>query len=250
MDTRANQKARTRAAIVAAAQELAREGLTPTIAQAAERGRVSRATAHRYFPTQEALLVELAEITPAAEPVEALVENFASDEPEQRLLQLLDIFNPIVVTQDEHMRRALRVYLDTWLRSRRNDPDSAPPVREGRRMRWLEKALEPLQDLPEHQKRRLQSALALTLGPDSIVIMKDVCRLDNEETLEVLRWAAIALLRAAVDDAARLPDQTRNRKRKPRSPDHAHEAPTAAPAAVDPDHAPPNRGGTPAGRPA
>jgi len=207
-DPRANQKARTRAAIVAAAQELTRNGTSPTIAQAAERARVSRATAHRYFPTQEALLVELADITPAVAPVEALLENFATDDVEQRLLQLLDAFNPIVLDDEEHMRRALRVYLDTWLRSRRSDPESAPPVREGRRMRWLEKTLEPLQHLPDTQRRRLQSALALTLGTDSIVIMKDVCHLDDEETLEVLRWTAVALLQAALDDAAPPPGRS------------------------------------------
>jgi hypothetical protein len=31
--------------------------------------------------------------------------------------------------------------------------------------------------------------------------MKDVCRLDDDETLAVLRWAAMALLRAALDEA-------------------------------------------------
>ena len=31
--------------------------------------------------------------------------------------------------------------------------------------------------------------------------MKDVCRLDNDEALAVLRWAATALLRAALAEA-------------------------------------------------
>ncbi len=30
--------------------------------------------------------------------------------------------------------------------------------------------------------------------------MKDVCRLDNDETLAVLRWAATALLRVALQE--------------------------------------------------
>ena len=63
---RANQKARTRAAIIAAAQELQRQGTQPTIEQAAEQARVSRATAYRYFPTKEALLVELSDMVPDA----------------------------------------------------------------------------------------------------------------------------------------------------------------------------------------
>ena len=64
-DPRANQKARTRAAIVDAAERLRKtEGETPTVARAAEEAGVSRATAYRYFPTQEALLVEVAYLTP------------------------------------------------------------------------------------------------------------------------------------------------------------------------------------------
>ena len=81
-DPRANQKARTRAAIVEAAQRLKRQGETPTIAEAAAHAGVSRATAYRYFPTQEALDVELADVSPAVAPVEALVESFATDDVE------------------------------------------------------------------------------------------------------------------------------------------------------------------------
>src|SRR5258707_1056360 len=115
---------------------------------------------------------------------------------EARLLQLPDTFGPIVLDDEAQMRPALGVYLDTWLRSRRNGTGDAAPVREGRRMRWLDDVLEPLHGLPDEQKRRLRAALALTLGIDSIVVMKDVCELDDEESLEVLRWAATALLRA------------------------------------------------------
>ncbi|MEO5634711.1 hypothetical protein [Gaiella sp.] len=62
--------------------------------------------------------------------------------------------------------------------------------------------LEPLADLPDESKRRLQAALALTIGSDSLVIMKDVCRLEDDEALAVLRWAAIAILRAGLAEEA------------------------------------------------
>ena len=197
-DPRANQKARTRAAIIAAAQELQRQGTAPTVEQAAEQARVSRATAYRYFPTKEALLVELTENTRAA-PVEALLANLTTDDVEQRLLLLLDTFDRRVFAEEEHFRTATRVFLDTWLRSHRNG-DGAPVVREGRRMRWLETVLAPLDDLPPERKRLLQAALALTLGGEAMIVMKDVCRLDNDEALAVLRWAATALLRAALGE--------------------------------------------------
>jgi AcrR family transcriptional regulator len=200
-DPRANQKARTRAAIVDAAQRLRDEaGETPTVAHAAEVAGVSRATAYRYFPSQEALEVEVADINPDVATIEELLADLPTDDVEQRLLTVLDAFNPIVVANEPHYRRALWVYLDTWLRSYRNGEDT-PAVREGRRMRWLDQVLEPLDDLPEERKRRLRAALALTLGGDSLVVMKDACNLDDDEALEVLRWTAAAILRAGLAEA-------------------------------------------------
>ncbi len=199
-DPRANQKARTRAAIVEAARQLHRQGITPTVARAAEQARVSRATAYRYFPTQEALIVEVTDITPRVVEVEKLVESLTTEDVERRLLLLLDTFGQIVLAEEAKFRMALRVYQDTWLRRHRKNDNNAPAVREGRRMRWLDKVLEPLHDLPEEQKRRLRAALALTMGIDSIAIMKDVCGLEDHEALAVLRWAATVLLRAGLEE--------------------------------------------------
>nr|WP_255575028.1 TetR family transcriptional regulator [Caldovatus aquaticus] len=204
-DPRANQKERTRAALVAAAAELLRRGTPPTVAEAAEAARVSRATAYRYFPTQEALLLEVAELAPAVAPVEAMLAALPpGGDPEDRLRRLLDAFHPVMFAEQVPMRTALRVYLDTWLQSRRAGED-APPLREGRRRRWLDLALEPLRrEMPERDWRRLRAALSLTLGIEAVVVMKDVCRIeDDEEAIAVLRWAAAALLRAGLEQARR-----------------------------------------------
>jgi AcrR family transcriptional regulator len=171
------------------------------VAGAAERAGVSRATAYRYFPTQEALQVELADVSPRVTSVEEAIANLSTRDVEGRLLTLLDTLAPITLAEEEHFRRALHVYQDTWLRSRRNGGDNPPAVREGRRIRWLDAVLEPL-ELPDDRKRRLRSALALTLGIDSLVVMKDVCGLDDEEALDVLRWTAERLLRAEVERAS------------------------------------------------
>ena len=217
-DPRANQKARTRAAIIAAAQELQRQGTEPTVEQAAEQARVSRATAYRYFPTKEALLVELSDMVPDAARVDALLANAAAGDIEERLLLLIDTFDGIVLAEEEHYRTFTRVAMDTWLRSHRNG-DDAPVVREGRRMRWLETVLAPLDELPPERKRLLQAALALTLGAEAIITMKDVCRLDNDETLAVLRWAATAILRGALQDAPGSdPDQPSRPERNGQTP--------------------------------
>ena len=203
-DPRANQKARTRAAIVeAAARLLARSG-PPTVAEAADEAKVSKATAYRYFPTSEALLLEVSELTPAVAPVEAMLDALPDELPaEDRLLRLVDSMAPIVQAEEVPMRAALRVYLETWLRDRGSERASSIPVREGRRIRWLDAVLAPVRrELGDARAKKLRSALAFTLGIEALVVLKDVCRIDDEgEALSVQRWAAAALLRAALDEA-------------------------------------------------
>ena len=64
------------------------------------------------------------------------------------------------------------------------------------------RALEPARaQLSEAQWRRLRAALALTLSIEAVVVMKDVCRIEENEALAVLRWAAVVLLRAGLDEA-------------------------------------------------
>lgn len=198
-DPRANQKSRTRAALVAAAAALLDGGGRPTVAEAAEAAKISRATAYRYFPTQEALLVEALELTPMVRPVEAWVGALpATGAHPARLLELQDLFNRILFQKEVPMRTALRVYLDAWL-AKRAAGERSPAVRPGRRMEWIEAALRPAdRTLSKTQRRRLHAALALTLGVEALIVMKDVCQLDDDEALSVLRWAATTLLKAGL----------------------------------------------------
>jgi AcrR family transcriptional regulator len=202
-DLRENQKARTRAALVDAATELLREGGAPTVPEAAERARVSRATAYRYFPTQDALLTEIAGVGPAVAPVEDMLAGLDGIDVEERLTRLLDMLNPIMLADEARGRAALRVYLDTWLHS----GGDAPLLREGRRVRWLDTVLEPERPrLSDAHYERLRAALALTMSIDAIVVMRDVCHIDDDgELLEVLRWAASVILRAGLSPPGHLP---------------------------------------------
>jgi AcrR family transcriptional regulator len=203
-DLRANQKERTRRALVEAAAELLRRGAPPTVAEAAEHARVSRATAYRYFPTQESLLVEISQINPAAAPIDEWLSALSGDAaPDERLRELSRRLGRMVLAEEVPMRTGLRVYLDTWLESRRSGDDT-PAVREGRRMRWLDEVLAPVRaQLRPAQWRRLRAALALTLGVEAMVVMKDVCHAADEEAMATLEWAAQALLRAGLEEAGK-----------------------------------------------
>ena len=197
-DRRANQKARTRTAIIDAGRRLQERGLTPTVEAAARDADVSRATAYRYFPTQQALLIELgAELT--YEPVDKLLAGLTSSDVEERLASLIDAYTEAFEHDEPRIRMALGVYQDTWLRAYRDGSATSPRLRQGRRMRWLDTVLQPL-TIPDDRRERLKTALALAVGPDSLVILKDVCGLSGTQASATLKRTALALLRAELSE--------------------------------------------------
>lgn len=190
---RTAQKARTRAALVRAARELLREGTTPSIEETAEVASISRATAYRYFPNQEALLV-------AAHPeVEApsLLGEEPPTAPEARLDLVVRRLAAIFLEAEESYRAMLRLSLE---------PDAGErgqlTLRQGRRYLWLEDALEPLRDrMSGPDFRRLVDALATVIGIEALVTLTDLGGLSRDEAVEVMRWSARSLLRAALEES-------------------------------------------------
>ncbi len=137
---RANQKRRTRDAIVRAARELFEGGATPTVAEAAEAASVGRTTAYRYFPTQESLLLELS-VNLDVDEIEGLVATPPADgSAVEHLRTVLRLLNEHVLADEVRYRTSIRLYLDLWLAAKAAGDDD-PVVREGRRHRWIEASL-------------------------------------------------------------------------------------------------------------
>lgn len=198
-DPRTNQKSRTRQAIIDAALDFVDEGGLPTVVEAAERAKVSRATAYRYFPTQPDLLQALVGLNPTMKEVSAAIANTDSEDPAVRLEVLLDAYNPRVLAAEPWMRAIFRTMLDAWLKS--DQGGARESQRVPLRLNWVEEVLAPVADLDEKPRRRLAAALTLVLGIEPITVLKDVCGLDDEETLDVLSWAAGALLLAGLEES-------------------------------------------------
>jgi AcrR family transcriptional regulator len=195
-----NQRNRTRAAIVEAATALMREGKPPTVAEAAERALVSRATAYRYFPTQESLLLDVAQVEPLVRPDQELVSSFSNEDAELRLTALVATLTRALLSDEALIRTGVRVYMDTWLANQRDG--NVTPVRAGRRMRWIDEALRPIGErLDAAGRQRLRSALAVTLGTEAFLALKDSAGLDDDdEIVATLEWASGAILRAALHE--------------------------------------------------
>jgi AcrR family transcriptional regulator len=185
---RTRQKARTRAAMIAAASAYLTEGVTPTVEQAAERADVSRTTAYRYFPNQRTLLLaaypELAE--------ESLLGADAPADPEERLEIVGRRLGEQLLEHEVALRAMLRLSLE-------QGRGAELPLRTGRAIGWIEDALAPLRGrLPEAELRRLVLAIRATLGIEAHVWLTDVAGLAREDAVELMRSSARTLLRAAL----------------------------------------------------
>jgi AcrR family transcriptional regulator len=193
---RINQKRRTRTAVLEAAASLVREGKTPSVAEAAEAASVSRATAYRYFPTQESLLVEVATTGGPAWMHDVLGPLASSDDAEARVQAVVDAVTALMVEHDRGLRTMLKISLERSLEDGRNTP-----VREGRRASYLDEALAPLRGtLPPGELERLNAALGMVIGTEALVVLRDIYGLDPDEARSLMRWAASVLFRAATEE--------------------------------------------------
>jgi len=187
--TRDRQTRRTKRALLAAADELFAEGRVPTVAEVAERADVARATAYRYFPTQEALLLETTFLGDS-EPLRALPELADQfEDPAERVAEAVRRGADWTLGREARLRAILRMSLD---------PD-ADAERPGRRRHYIAKLLESARnDLAPDDYERLVGSLTLLFGIDPIVSIRDNSDVDPERIPDVLAWAAHALVSAAL----------------------------------------------------
>lgn len=191
---RTQQKARTRAAMVAATRELIAGGVTPTVEQAAERAAISRTTAYRYFANQRALL--MASYPELDAP--SLLESDAPADPAARLDLVTENVARQIVEHEAELRTMLRMSLESPASSAQD-----LPFRKGRVIGWIEDALSPLRpQIPDSDLRRLALAIRATLGIEALVWLTDIGGLSREEATDLMRSSARTLLRAELTKAA------------------------------------------------
>ncbi len=194
---RLNQRRRTRAALVAAAAEAVRRGQTPTVAEAAEAAGVSRATAYRYFGSQDALLLELSLDLIGNAPTEGPVTEGPVS---SRVDAVIREFTRMSYRNESLVRTFMKLAMEQWLRTH-NEGTGDYPIRKGRRVSWFEKALEPLRSLSPRKRRRLMVALSMFAGIEPMIVAKDIYGCTEKEAEDTLSWAAQAILRSAIRDS-------------------------------------------------
>lgn len=194
---RTGQKLRTRNALRAAAIELIAAGAQPTVLQVADAAGISKSTAYRYFPSQELMYAEIVLRATVGADRDAVDAAAGSEGDTASRIDRVIRADHSLTTKHEH---ALRAGLRAYLLLLESYPEA--PLGPSNRVRYLTTALAPLADrLSEVAMRRLVAALALCVGVEAALVTQVSCGLSTEESEEVKRWAAAALLRAALDDS-------------------------------------------------
>jgi AcrR family transcriptional regulator len=206
---RPNQRRRTRKDLLDAAARLVRQGRKPSLEEIAEEALVSRATAYRYFPNVEALLVE-ASFDIAIPAADDLFRNSPEADPVARV-QLVDkVLHDVVLANETSLRMVLAHSLQSAAAGLQ---ESEALLRQNRRSPLIDAALKPArQQFSARTLDTLGKALALIIGTEGMIVIKDVLQLDDADARKVKQWAIRALIEAAAKDAGAAP-RTRRGKR-------------------------------------
>jgi AcrR family transcriptional regulator len=204
--SRESQKRRTRAAIIAAAVDLIRAGHQPTVAEVADAAEVSRATADGYFPSQQALFlevaVELREQPGLEEDVEAAWAA-CQDDVVCRWEAYCKLLHEVLVRNEPVFRMMLRAHQDGWLDANRKAEVDSVVLRQGRRLSAIARVLAPIcERIPERSYQRLSEGLAIAIGIESLVVLKDICGASEDQALQSMIWAGRVMIEATSAEAA------------------------------------------------
>jgi AcrR family transcriptional regulator len=192
---RANQKKRTRDAIVGAAAELSLTGRELTMPEIAKAALVSEATAYRYFPDLASLLQEaIADQLP--DPARALADVTDSADPVERVAAAASYLVRHVLTREGVVRAMIAA---TVIKPER------VPARPGLRIGLIDYALEPLrQSLGAADPAafsRLKLSLSVVVSAEAFFSLTDLHGLDADEAISVIVHTATTLTRAVLPES-------------------------------------------------
>jgi AcrR family transcriptional regulator len=180
-----------------AATQLLERGGTPTLEQVADAALVSRATAYRYFRSVDALIADAWMERRVQSPKQAFVG--VANDPVARLFAVEATTNAVLLEDEEALHLVARNFIDQWIEQKRERGSMRP----GRRLPLIDAALQTLEDVPPATRRRLRNALALTIGMEAVISMRDVCDLSVDEARATVRWAIEAMVAHARGQSSR-----------------------------------------------
>ncbi|HWG60354.1 MAG TPA: TetR/AcrR family transcriptional regulator [Streptosporangiaceae bacterium] len=192
---RANQKKRTRRAIVEACREIIRSGGPVTMPDVARLALVSEATAYRYFPDLVSLLTEaFPGMWPS--PAEALEAVAGSTDPVERVAFACEFLLRGIVAYQGAVRAMISATITR--------PELAG-ARPGVRFGLIDQALAPLNDTlgaaDPVALARLKVDLAAVASAEALFSLTDLARLAPDDAIASLVRTATTVTDAALREA-------------------------------------------------
>ena len=191
---------RTRKFLLDAARELLRSGRPLTVQSVADQAGVSRATAYRYFSSNDSVAVQATmplHDDPFADPAWPYSRPDPDSDLPTRAGTVVRSMGEWAFDHTQELRTLLALSLEP-------DSEARGLSRRGklRRAQWIDGLLAGLPDSVEQDTRqRLAAALLPLFGADAIVWTTDVAGLDREAALDVLAWTASTLVRAVLGES-------------------------------------------------
>ena len=170
---RVAQKQRTRKALLAAVRELLAEGRHPTLAEAADRAQISRATVYRYFSSPDAMSQEavLYAISKQFEGLQFEALQFGDGPTDADLAMRAETVVAAILRLVMANEGLFRTYLSVAVGG-----GGRPPAERGaRRVGWISEALAPLAgSLSLARFELLVTGLSLLSGIEGLIVLRDV----------------------------------------------------------------------------
>jgi AcrR family transcriptional regulator len=189
---RANQKKRTRMAIIEACREIIRSGAPVTMPDVARAALVSEATAYRYFPDLPTLVNEtLADLW--LSPAEALSSVAGSADPVERIAVACEFLLRGVLAYQGAVRAMIAATITR--------PEQAA-TRPGLRFGLIDEALAPLSG-PQAAAdpagvAQLRNDLVAVVSAEALFVLTDLAGLAPEEAIASLVRSATTLTQSAL----------------------------------------------------
>jgi len=170
--------------------------------EVAREAMVSRATAYRYFPTQESLILE-ASMGSVVDLLDETADAEVSDtsdtrDPVERVDRILRTMHGRITAHEAAFRAIIRLSLEK--EARLDSGRGEVRLLQGRRLTWMRHAVAPVRDrLTPEAHADLVAGLAMLAGTEAFIALKDACHVeDAQERSRIIRATARTLVRGAL----------------------------------------------------
>lgn len=192
---RINQKLKTQQRILETAKKMLLSKKDFSLEDVAAKMQISRATIYRYYPNIDILCLDVAIAMTNKDP-----EDFSFYVKDMDLAQSLfyvqDYFNNLIQKHETPFRKYLSLVLDKSVKG-----EKASGHRGGRRPKTLGIVMEPFrEEIGNKNFDNLKNIVTVLCGIEPLIANKDVNRLNNRESNELLKWALTMILKGMAAD--------------------------------------------------